>query len=460
MKLLLGFSIVMLFSQANLIFAQTTSFYTFLKDDSAVTNLQIRKTKQFVKETIASFNKDKNKKTYEDFYNRVLENATNIFTSKEIISSEKEKQYLQQIANTIIAANPVLASSNFNFYISRSNISNAYTLPDGTIVFNAGLFIQLKTEAEVAFILAHEMAHAYFKHSQKSIAKYIEFANGKELQDKLKKISKEKYGQNKMLDELTDGFVLNSRRHDRTEEIEADAFGFELLKNTYYNINASISVLEKLKTISFNDNFSEVDVKSIFTFKDFPFKDEWIAEESRIFAELKADTLTKEEKEKYATHPNCDKRIAALNEIKKKTSAGGTKNFIGSEEDFRLLQQKLRIECIEYAFTDERLSEYLFYNLILLQSEEHKPMAKYNIVKTLNTIYEKQKIHKLYFCIDNESTTQLKSYNMLLKVIAKVSLEELAGIAFNFALANAETCGSIKACEQEWKKAASNYQIK
>ena len=72
--------------------------------------------------------------------------------------------YVQQISDNLLKDYPQLRSE-LHFYILKSPVVNAYSTEQGRIVVNEGLLAQVSNEAELAFILAHEIAH-YAEHHQ------------------------------------------------------------------------------------------------------------------------------------------------------------------------------------------------------------------------------------------------------------------------------------------------------
>jgi Zn-dependent protease with chaperone function len=53
---------------------------------------------------------------------------------------------------------------NYQFYVSKNLSPSAQTFPGGIIIVNSGLLQQLRTEAELAGVLSHEVAHAALSH--------------------------------------------------------------------------------------------------------------------------------------------------------------------------------------------------------------------------------------------------------------------------------------------------------
>lgn len=87
------------------------------------------------------------------------------FSHKEVFESgliglnyDIIENYLNKIAEKLVPKE-LLTQLGIRIYPSLENEINAYAISDGTILFNIHNFIYLKTEAEVAFILAHEIGH-------------------------------------------------------------------------------------------------------------------------------------------------------------------------------------------------------------------------------------------------------------------------------------------------------------
>ena len=60
------------------------------------------------------------------------------------------------------------------FYIIKTSTVNAFATDRGDVFVTMGLLARLNTEAELAFILAHEIIHTEEKHSMQSFDKQWE----------------------------------------------------------------------------------------------------------------------------------------------------------------------------------------------------------------------------------------------------------------------------------------------
>lgn len=80
---------------------------------------------------------------------------------------------LERIGQQIVQSTKVRQSPyKFQFHLlADENTINAFALPGGQIFITAGLLKNLKTEGQVAGVLAHEIGHVVGRHSAEQIAK-------------------------------------------------------------------------------------------------------------------------------------------------------------------------------------------------------------------------------------------------------------------------------------------------
>jgi predicted Zn-dependent protease len=119
---------------------------------------------------------------------------------------------------------------------------NAYCMPGGKIMVYTGLIDQLNvTDAELAAVIGHEIAHALREHSRERISRaYAEqialagvaFATGASAST--------------MELAAQVSAVTFSLPHSREQEAEADRIGLELMARAGYDPNAAITLWEKM----------------------------------------------------------------------------------------------------------------------------------------------------------------------------------------------------------------------
>ena len=118
---------------------------------------------------------------------------------------------------------------------------NAFCMPGGKIAFYTGILETLQlTDAEVAMIMGHEMAHALREHARARLAKTQATSMGLSLGAQL-------LGLGDLGNVAANlGTQLLSLKYSRDDETDADLVGLELAARAAYNPEASVSLWEKM----------------------------------------------------------------------------------------------------------------------------------------------------------------------------------------------------------------------
>ena len=433
--------------------AQLQPVYSFQKDDTILKKTYYDRSigkKEILLSLIDKKNAWDYKKIYEDHFTEIGK----LWKSARTVTDPAAHGYLQSIVQKIISTNAELKKTDARIVFSRDWWPNAYSMGEGTIAINAGLMVFLDNEAELVFVLCHELAHYYLDHTTNAIKKYVETVNSEAFQQELKRLAKTEFGVNKQLEELSKSFAFSSRRHNRENEAAADRLAFSLMKKTGYDCNAIKTGLELLDKVDDSLLYKPLALQQVFHFNEYPFKKKWIQKESSIFSQLDENDspLSSKEKDSLKTHPDCTKRISLLTDSLQSISVKGEK-FLVNEKLFKQLKKDFFIEMTEQCYRDKNLSRNLYFSLLLLQSQENIPVAIYSVSRCLNQIYDYQKDHKLGSKIDAENKTYPEEYNNLLRMLGRLRLDEIASLNYNFCKQYVSQMKGYEGFEEQMNKA-------
>jgi len=119
---------------------------------------------------------------------------------------------------------------------------NAYCMPGGKIMVYSGLVEQLNlTDAEMAAVIGHEMAHALREHSRERISRA--YAQQLALAG-VAVVTGAGEGAMNLANSVAS--VTFQLPHSREQESEADTIGLELMARAGYDPNAAVSVWKKM----------------------------------------------------------------------------------------------------------------------------------------------------------------------------------------------------------------------
>lgn len=160
-----------------------------------------------------------------------------------LCNNEELRHYLNELAKKI---NPVNTDKTFSFQVEviKSPRFDAFSYPNGLIYLTTGILVRIDNEAQLAFILGHEMAHCMLKHTLKSFT-YLKnrstFSEGGSI-GRAYPIGSETEGIS--FDSLTSKYAMLGYLQEF--EIEADNKGLELIIKAGYDVGEVLKVFTYL----------------------------------------------------------------------------------------------------------------------------------------------------------------------------------------------------------------------
>ncbi len=381
------------------------------------------------------YSRGRDAKYEKDFYNKSSYYLNRFFCTGNVVFGDKVTNYLRAIADEIYKNDPSLRKK-ISIYTSKDASVNTFIHPGGKIFVNIGLIAQLENEAQLAYILAHEINHYKNNHM---LDTYIE------KQDIIE--SEDDYEDLNTSDREKAYFSFS-----KIQEKKADENALEDILKTDYSSFESIGAMNILKYSYLPFDQIDFDV-SFFEREDYKFPDK-----------LKLDEINSITVEEYddskSTHPNIRKRIEAIESLLEKKGKSG-EEFIVSEETFYLIRKIARYELINLYIVDREYYKSAYCAYMLLQDDPDSDylqrsigyslyaLAKHknfiNNIDTAETINEytygsykyKEKKYKNLFEFQDYNEIEGSSQPFYY-FINKLEPKELASIAvrYNWELAN------------------------
>ena len=102
-------------------------------------------------------------KSDEEFKRNIHYSLDLIIHSGQCVYGDPISVYIDKVAKNLLKNDKKLYSK-LRFYTLKSNVSNAFSTHQGIIVFTTGLISQFANEAQLAYVLAHEIIHYQEEH--------------------------------------------------------------------------------------------------------------------------------------------------------------------------------------------------------------------------------------------------------------------------------------------------------
>jgi predicted Zn-dependent protease len=204
--------------------------------------------------------------------NKLLDTAKNVVKATTDIAEPEEISIGKEMASRLLGAAPLAKDENLQRYVNRvgrwlamqterpdlpwqfgvleAPQLNAFAVPGGTIFVTRGLVERMKSEAELAGVLAHEISHVLRKHHLKAIQKGAQTAlAGDALNQALR-------NQNAQVREklVSFGGEIYTRGLDKSDELEADRYGVVIAARAGYDSYGLPAVLQTLQAMNATDS--------------------------------------------------------------------------------------------------------------------------------------------------------------------------------------------------------------
>ncbi len=188
--------------------------------------------------------------------------AGNLLGASPLVKNNALQKYVNSVGRWV-ANQSERPDLEWHFGVIDSSDVNAFSIPGGYIFVTQGLYRLLENEAQLAGVLAHEVAHIVRKHHYRVIqqASVVDFGS---------KLLSQKIGQdNELIQRLIgSGAEVVARGLDKNAEYEADRMGVVLSARSGYDQYALAEVLQQM------GHYSQEDDSIKLLFKTHPLPDD------------------------------------------------------------------------------------------------------------------------------------------------------------------------------------------
>lgn len=155
--------------------------------------------------------------------------------------TQRVRTITQRLIKHVGAFRPDAVNWNWEVHVLSSDDVNAWCMPGGKMAVYTGLIAKIKpTDAELAAVLGHEMAHALREHSREQVSQQMAANIGLSV---LSAITGSQ-ATSDLGSALSD--VMFTLPNSRTHELEADRIGVELAARAGYDPRAAITLWQKM----------------------------------------------------------------------------------------------------------------------------------------------------------------------------------------------------------------------
>jgi Zn-dependent protease with chaperone function len=353
------------------------------------------------------------------------EYVINLFNSDQITTDEELSSYTENLVRLLESKSGFSKEETLVFVSGNSSV-NALSASEGVIVCNAGLISRLHNEAQMAFVLAHELSHYYLRHVQKSIVVAAEIELNPGIKKDIRSIKRNEINQYSRMNSLMRSVRISFTQHSREHELEADSLAVIQMMKSGYNVSEAVNVLRILDSADVSLNRKIIDLRSHFYFKDYPFKKEWL---NYVKSSMYHVPKLKDDTDSTKTHPDCKQRIAAVSVI---INTLLVNNAAPNSKSISYLRNLSEFEQIDSEFHSKHYGRSLFLTLLQLDLYPDNIYLHSMIGRNLYEIHQSLKGHYFSRVVDLPNDQFDENYNRLIAFIHQLRTNELGSLAYYY----------------------------
>jgi hypothetical protein len=332
------------------------------------------------------------------FAENALYGVDDILHSGLVLYGDSLTQYVQKVANKLLVNRSDL-QGKLRFYTLKINDVNAFSTDQGIVFVSMGLLSQLENEAQLAYILAHEIAHYTQKHVLES---FVYSTTGRTNRSDF------------------EGEIRDMSKFSKTAEFEADTLAIKWFNEAGYapvNIESTFDLL----LYSYLP-FDEIQITEEYFNKGLCY-----IPPSQFPHENRPITAIEDYNDKDNSHPNIKRRkTLAGAQIDDYSEWGNAVNSFGDLE-FNQIQKIARFETVRNNLYDNEYGKALYSIAILEQTHPNSlylarckaqawlGLAQFKAGSKFNKTVDRKKtlegesanMHLLLYGMDNKTITTM-----------------------------------------------------
>lgn len=357
-------------------------------------------------EQISDNQSRRDRKQEDEFYQRSEYFINEYLVSGDVVFGDTISAYCNRVLDILLKDNPKLRR-DLKIYVVKSPLVNASATGNGIIFVNLGLMAQVENEAQLAYVLAHEITHYSENHVFDQYVESEKIRNGEDL-----------YRQTSR-DEKLQALSTYSKSH----ELEADEKGLrQYYRSSGYSMQEPLFVMDVLQY-------------SYLPFDEIPFDKAYLETEhlklpeSYFLEETAPITADADFDDSESTHPNIKKRKLALLDQISDGSVG--KPYLVSEDAFNHCQRMARYENSRLYLTHGNYAQAIYNTFLLKQKYGEDRYQRLTIAKALvnASIYRNE--NDLYKIVENHKKIEGESQQVYF-LLSKFDKEDLNTLAADY----------------------------
>jgi len=366
------FTLALLLLSATATYSQTIYDYQRVNNTGTLPTEVFTRSSEKYESTILEIEADLSKseqKTAQQYYLESGFSIDEMMRSGMVLYNPEFNSYLDGIADQLLVGYPQLRTE-VHFYLLRSPVVNAFAGAGGNIFISMGLISMLENEAELAYIMGHEIGHIAKEH-------------GLDFYMEAKEIDK-KSSNNSLLRKSSSfsASMVVKNLYSQALETEADEFGIQSLMRTKYlaDTNTLNAVFDVLK-------YAYLPYENVSFPVDYFESNNYVTSKNLKLDSIKKITGEPEKLDKQeafkSTHPSIGDRRKTVNDYIALVTDANRSAYLVSQEAFTELRNVARYELPMFYLQNHLYQDAIYAAYLGLKKEPYNVYLEKVIAKSL-----------------------------------------------------------------------------
>lgn len=347
------------------------------------------------------------------------------------VKDDSLENYVENVLDKIVRHNNLQTFPRRVLILSSPHV-NAVCYGQGIYAVTVSLLGRIENENQLAFILAHELAHDELGHIRTRIVQEADL----DLEEKAR-AQTFRIISGKIVHEEIEEFralIYDFSRHSRKNELRADSMALVLLRNAKYNEEEAFSALTILQAPQSPKHEIGAELFLPLHSKDFPFQDYWLNDRLTVYSKKYMGTFLYAA-DSIESHPT----IAQRKKVLQMYLTGHIEDNGKQPESFvNAVTEIASFETIESAYKNREYDLALYHALQLYNRYPKNAYIISRIGKILTDLYEVKSSYRFDVYVSKFTPNYCDELKLINSFLYNVTQEELGEIAYHFLAGHAD----------------------
>lgn len=342
-----------------------------------------------------------------------------------VVRDSSMESLLNVVVGNLVQANTWMSDHERRILIFNSPLVNAACYAPGLFAITTRLLALTTTEDQLAFILAHELAHDEAGHIREKIVESAETNISQMTRLQIEKILTGKIDLNEIVEFRNLMYSLG--RYNRERELEADSTALAIVARAGYDAEKAASGISLLKDSYAPKYPIKADLFMPFDTEAYPFIVDWLNERPGIFSREWGDF--RGTRDSLQSHPDTEARLDAL--AKASFTSVNPARYQDQKQVTRLAEIS-EFESVRGAYKQNQYDVCLYYAMQLLDRYPYNEYVSSMIGRVLVDLLKARNDHTFNAYVSIYTVGYSEELRWMNNFLHNIHTDELGEVAYHF----------------------------